>query len=306
MCNFAFDGSNDRAKEKLNYKSKKKKMKKYIALLLGLVFGLGFVSCSSDDDDDENISGEGKYLAEMTVTRYDWKDGKRSDEGKIYQRYEYNEKEQLVCQESPFFGYRQTPIYNDNGDCIEQKFYSYKTDEYLGYDKRDFNQVDSVFIIHSYNWKNELVSTTKYEYTYGYKLIRETEIIDSIGKDHGKVWTYSYSGNTETIEITNLKDGSLIEKQVNDLDSYGNTTKMTLNIFYDFAISPVTYEYTFKYDYDSQGKILRQTHFTGSAGYTEYTYNNDGTIQKEHYAIGLNTDFEEIYDLEYTYKYKKK
>ena len=34
-------------------------MKKNIALLLGLVLGLGFVSCSSDDDDDESINGEG-------------------------------------------------------------------------------------------------------------------------------------------------------------------------------------------------------------------------------------------------------
>ena len=281
-------------------------MKKNIALLLGLVLGLSFVSCSSDEDDDENVNGKGKYLAEMTVTRYDWKDGKRSDEGKLYQIYKYNEKDQLISQESPYFGYRQTPIYNDNGDCTEQKFYNYKTDEYLGYNKRELNLADSVFIIYSYNWKNELVSTTKYEYTYGYKLIRETEIIDSIGKDHGKIWTYSYSENIQTIELTNLKDGSLIEKQVNELDSYGNATKATINVFYDFALSPITHEYTFKYNYDSQGRILRKTHSTVSQGYTEYTYNNDGTIKKEHYAEALNTDYKEIYDLEYTYKYKKK
>ena len=71
-------------------------MKKYIALLIGLVLGFGFVSCSNDDDEDENVNGKGKYLAEMTVTRYDWKDGKRSSEGTLYQVFKYNEKGDCV------------------------------------------------------------------------------------------------------------------------------------------------------------------------------------------------------------------
>lgn len=106
-------------------------MKKNIALLLGLVLGLGFVSCSNDDDDEK-----GTYLAEKSITIYEWKDGKRPSEGKLYQLYKYNEKEQLISQESPFFGYRQTPIYDANGECIEQRFYNYRTDEYIGVDKR--------------------------------------------------------------------------------------------------------------------------------------------------------------------------
>ena len=54
-------------------------MKKNIALLFGLVLGLGFVSCSNDDDDEK-----GTYLAEKSITIYEWKDGKRPSEGKLY------------------------------------------------------------------------------------------------------------------------------------------------------------------------------------------------------------------------------
>lgn len=268
-------------------------MKKNIALLLGLVLGLGFVSCSNDDDDEK-----GTYLAEKSITIYEWKDGKRPSEGKLYQLYKYNEKEQLISQESPFFGYRQTPIYDANGECIEQRFYNYRTDEYIGVDKREYNRADSVFIIYSYNWKDKLVSTTKFEYTYGDKLKRETEIIDSIGKDHGKVWTYSYNGNIKTVDVTNLKDGSLIEKQVYELDNYGNATKFTRYNYY-FQTSPIIDEYEFKYAYDSQGKLLKAS---SSDGYTEYTYNADGTLKKEHEVYNIS----ETTDYEYTYTYKKK
>ena len=99
-------------------------MKKNIALLLGLVLGLGFVSCSSDDDDDESVNGEGKYLAELLVTRYNWKDGKRSDEGKMYNRYEYNEKEQLVFRDLGIMGYKMTYTYNADGEMTENRLYS--------------------------------------------------------------------------------------------------------------------------------------------------------------------------------------
>ena len=36
------------------------------------------------------------------------------------------------------------------------------------------------------------------------------------------------------------------------------------------------------------------------------TYNDDGTTRKEHHVDRMNTSSEEEYDLEYTYKYKKK
>ena len=59
-------------------------MKKNIALLLGLVLGFGFVSCSDNDNDDEDQSTrvEDQYLSEITTTRYEWKNGERSSEGR--------------------------------------------------------------------------------------------------------------------------------------------------------------------------------------------------------------------------------
>ena len=272
-------------------------MKKNIVLLFGLVLGLGFVSCSSDDDE------KGTYLAEKSVTIYEWKNGERPSEGKLYELYKYNEKEQLICQESPFFGYKQTPIYDANGECIEQRFYNYRTDEYIGVDKREYNRADSIFIIYSYNWKYQLVSTTKFEYTYGDKLKRETEIIDSIGKDHGKVWTYSYSGNIKTVDVTNLKDGSLIEKQIYELDSYGYTTKFTRYSYtWEYSTSPIKYEYEYKLAYDSQGRLLRAS---SSNAYTEYTYNADGTLKKKR-DVSETRFGTDITDYEYAYTYKKK
>lgn len=287
-------------------------MKKYIALLIGLVLGFGFVSCSSDDDDDESINGEGKYLAEKLITRYDWKDGKRSDEGKLYEINRYNENGDFVGGDRCKYGYRVDVLYDDKGDRTEE----------ISYDLNDLNSIidrwkieckytDSGVVEYSYqyNWKNKLVLTYIREFSKesdsDYKLTKWTHIIDSIGKNHGQVFTYSYSGNTETIEVTNLDDGSFSEKIVHELDSHGNTTKTTSTHAGGWISTMETV-----YEYDSNGLIVKKTgpkYDNGTIyGYVEYTYNDDGTTRKEHHVDRRNTFSEEEYDLEYTYKYKKK
>lgn len=299
-------------------------MKKNIALLLGLVLGLGFVSCSSDDDDDESINGEGKYLAEKLITRYDWKDGKRSDEGKLYEINRYNENGDFVGGDRCTYGYRVDILYDDKGDLSEE----------ISYDLNDLNSIidrwkierkytDSGVVVSSYqyNWKNKLVLTYIREFSKesdsDYKLTKWTHIIDSIGKNHGQVYTYSYSGNTRTIEVTNLDDGSFSEKIVHELDSHGNVTKTT-STHAGGGTSVSKYEY----EYDSHGRLVKKTgpiyvsasvfgYIEQNAGYVEYTYNDDGTIWKEHYVDNVsvyNMDkyIQKEYDLEYTYKYKKK
>jgi hypothetical protein len=274
-------------------------MKKNIALLLGLILGLGFVSCSSDDDDDENVNGEDKYLAELLITRYDWKDGKRSDEGKLNQLIKYNKDGRwLGCEYND--GTRDEYTYDDNGDCIEKR--EYNSNNTLIYtSKYEYNYVDSFMVMSVYNWKNELVRTDKNEYSYDEKLIKCTEIIDSIGKDHGSVRIYSYSETTVTMEETNLKDGSFMQKYTREYDSYGNITKMTTS----YRLGSIHTD-EFSNEYDSNGRLLKKTMYDGVYGYTEYTYNDDGTIKNQHCVNGLNTDYEKVYDLEYTYKYKKK
>lgn len=287
-------------------------MKKNIALLLGLVLGLGFVSCSSDDDDDESINGEGKYLAEKLITRYDWKDGKRSSEGKLYEINRYNENGDFVGGDRYTYGYRVDILYDDKGDRTEE----------ISYDLNDLNSIidrwkiecrytDSGVVEYSYryNWKNKLVLTYIREFSKesdsDYKLTKWTHIIDSIGKNHGQVCTYSYSGNTRTIEVTNLDDGSFSEKIVHELDSHGNATKITSTHAGGWISTMETV-----YEYDSNGLIVKKTgpkYDNGTIyGYVEYTYNDDGTTRKEHHHYRMNTFSEEEYDLEYTYKYKKK
>ena len=274
-------------------------MKKNIALLLGLILGLGFVSCSSDDDDDENVNGEDKYLAELLITRYDWKDGKRPDEGKLNQLIKYNKDGRWLGSEYND-GTRDEYTYDDNGDCIERR--EYNSNNTLIYtSKYEYNYVDSFRVMSVYNWKNELVRTDKNEYSYDEKLIKCTEIIDSIGKDHGSVRIYSYSETTVTMEETNLKDGSFMQKYTREYDSHGNITKMTTS----YRLGSIHTD-EFSNEYDSNGRLLKTTMYNGVYGYTEYTYNDDGTVKNQHCVNGLNTDYEKVYDLEYTYKYKKK
>ena len=286
-------------------------MKKNIALLLGLVLGLGFVSCSSDDDDDEYTNGEGKYLAEMLTTLYDWKDGKRSDEGVPYQITRYDKEGRTISFEYLYDGWRRDFTYDENGDKKEEIFYDENNNITSTY-KYEYNYVDSYMVRYCYNWKNQLVKTEKSEYSNKEQRIRFTEIIDSIGKDYGQVCTYSYSENTITTNINLLQDGSFLQKIVHEVDSHGNVTKTT-SISRDGQTATVEYEN----EYDSKGRILKRTSHSDDGrvnyGYTEYTYNDDGTVKKTH-TVNVynpipgvsNAERKEEFDLEYTYKYKKK
>ena len=245
-------------------------MKKNIALLLGLVLGLGFVSCSSDDDnDDESTNGEGKYLAEEITTRYDWKDGKRSSEGVPYQITRYDKEGRIVCFEYLYDGRRVDYTYDENGDRKEERVYD-KNNTLTSKCKYEYNYVDSFMVMYSYNWKNQLVRTEKSEYSYDGKRIRLTEIVDSIGKDYGQVCTYSYSGNTITTNVTLLQDGSFVQKIVHELDSRNNVTKTTSTSKNGKKIS---FEYVI--EYDSEGRIQKRTTYIDNVRenyrYTEYT-----------------------------------
>ena len=288
-------------------------MKKNIALLLGLVLGLGFVSCSSDDDDDdEYTNGEGKYLAEMQTTRYDWKDGKRSNEGKPFQLIRYDKEGRYIGEDNFTSGHRTDIIFDTNGDRLEERVYDLNDLKTLTTTcKYEYNYVDSILVISVYNWKGNHVYTYRREYDYTERLIKLTEIVDSIGKDYGNVYTYSYSGNVETIDVTKVKDGSFSERIVHEEDSHGYIIKTTVT--YNNGSTTST-EYI--NEYDSNGRLLKRTgpiyNNSVNYGYTEYTYNDDGTIKKQHVVARLNSPKDvgpvqnEEYDLEYTYKYKKK
>ena len=248
----------------------------------------------------------------MLITRYDWKDGKRSDEGKLYEINRYNENGDFVGRDRCTYGYRVDVLYDDKGDRSEEIIYDLNDlNSIIDRWKIECKYTDSGVVEYSYqyNWKNKLVLTYIREFSKesdsDYKLTKWTHIIDSIGKNHGQVYTYSYSGNTRTIEVTNLDDGSFSEKIVHELDSHGNATKTTSTHAGGWISTMETV-----YEYDSNGLIVKKTgpkYDNGTIyGYVEYTYNDDGTTRKEHHVDRMNTSSEEEYDLEYTYKYKKK
>ena len=136
-------------------------MKKNIALLLGLVLGLGFVSCSSDDD--ENTNGE-KYIAEVAVTRYKWKSGIRSPQGTMYQLFKYNEKGQLISNEY-LYEYSALYVYDDKGMRIDL------VDKTSGKYEYEYNSMDRVSVMRKYDREGKLFRTHNYEYDYNNKKI---------------------------------------------------------------------------------------------------------------------------------------
>jgi hypothetical protein len=284
-------------------------MKKNIALLLGLVLGLGFVSCSSDDDDDdEYTNGEGKYLAEMIRTRYDWKDGKRSSEGKTYSIYRYDEKGQIVCSEFLYDRYsKYEHIYDDNGREIETNNYdSDKLSDKLRY---EYNSFGKVSVKYRYV-EDRLRETWEYEYDNTGRVIKETDTyhyVDGTSKT-ATIFTYGYGEKADTTYLYYPNNGGFYRKSIREYDSHHNTVKIT-NIYAngDTDILENIHEY------DSKGRATKlvgpifvegvdPTRYAATQ-YIDISYNEDGDPHIMHYKIPSQN---EEYDLEYTYKYKKK
>ena len=283
-------------------------MKKNIALLLGLVLGLGFVSCSSnDDDDDEYTNGEGKYLAERIVTRYDWKDGKRSSEGKTYSIFRYNEKGQTINVEYPSDGDRVDIKYDENGMEIENDYQLSNNSSFKNI--FEYNSFGKVSVKYRYV-EDRLRETVEYEYDNNRRVIKETDTYYSIdgNRKTGTIYTYGYGENADTTYYYNLTDGAFIRKSINENDSHNGRSRST--IIYANGDTDVL-EYI--QEYDSKGRIIKSagpifvegvdpTRYA-TTQYVEYSYKEDGSPYILHYKIPSKN---EEYDLEYTYKYKKK
>lgn len=278
-------------------------MKKYIALLTGLVLGFGFVSCSNDDDKDENANGEGKYLAEVLIVRYDWKDGKRSGEGKIQNLMKYNEKGHVVSSEYPSDSYKLEYVYNDEDRTTEVNVTRDDISE-----KIKFEYNGNVAFRYQYSSNDILMQTVKSEYNDKGRLVKETTSYGSPDSNTGNVYTYSYGENTVTITNTNLKDGSLIWQDVEETDSHNYTTKTVRTLANG---DKVLFEYTCEYDSKGRmckivGPIVSAKEGVNISGYahTQYrerSFNEEGLIEKEHITIPADNV---EYDLEYSYKYK--
>ena len=284
-------------------------MKKDIALLLGLVLGLGFVSCSSDDDDDEYTNGEGKYLAEEIRTRYDWKDGKRSSEGKTYSIYRYDEKGQTVCAEFLYDGnWRYEHVYDENGRDIETTHYD---SDKLSYKLiSEYNSFGEVSVSYKYNENGRLWETIGYEYDNNGREIKETNTYHYVDgtKKTGTILTYGYGEKADTTYLYYPNNGGFDRKSISEYDSHHNIVKIT-NIYANGDTDVLEYIH----EYDSKGrttKLVGPIFAEGvnptkcaSTQYLDISYNEDGSFHIMHYKIPAKN---EEYDLECSYKYKKK
>ena len=283
-------------------------MKKNIALLLGLVLGLGFVSCSSDDDnDDEYTNGEGKYLAERIVTRYDWKDGKRSSEGKTYSIYRYNEKGQTINVEYPSDGDRVDIKYDENGMEIENDYQLSNNSSFKNI--FEYNSFGKVSVKYRYV-EDRLRETWEYEYDNNGRVIKETDTyhyVDGTSKT-ATIFTYGYSEKADTTYLYYPNNGGFYRKSINERDSHNGRSRSTI-IYANGDTDVLEYEQ----EYDSKGEIIKSvgpifvkgvdpTRYAATQ-YVDFSYNEDGSPYILHYKIPSQN---EEYDLEYTYKYKKK
>lgn len=285
-------------------------MKKNIALLLGLVLGLGFVSCSDNDNDDEDQSTrvEDQYLSEITTTRYEWKNGERSSEGKTYEIVRYNEKGQRVGGENLFYAIKMSyeNVYDDNGRLIETSLYESDKFSYkYTYEYNSYGDMSS----ESRSTGNGTVRVVKYDYDDNRRLIQEYEYYkdEEAGKSfEGNTLIHEYGENTYT--TYKYYSNTLLQKSIDEYDSHHGVIKTT--VIHDDGSKDVL---EYKNEYDSKGRLIKSvgpifvegvnsTRYA-STQYLDISYDEDGKCYKEHYKI---PEKDEEYDLEYTYKYKKK
>ena len=262
-------------------------MKKYIAFVLGLVLGLGFVSCSGDDDDEkQNTNGNGKIIAERTVTRYNWVSGRRSKQGEIYLVSKYNKKGQIVSTEYQTEGRKYEYIFDDEGKRIECNVVDRKSSYKY---KFEYNSMGRESVEYKYNQKGELIETIRLEYdSNGNEYVRcrydsKDELVETVKSeydDKGREIVYEtydengdldlrleyeYDDKDQLIKETDYYyDGTPADYYVFEYDDRGNRTRME-NTTEDGFLS-----YLSEFEYDEKDRVVK-AHYT-FYGYDEWTY----------------------------------
>lgn len=280
-------------------------MKKLSSMLLMCVsliaLGVTFISCSKDDNENNHpISNPKRYLAEISIKEYEWKYGERSSYGELYELYAYNDKGLVTHSESHHYnsvlkGRADNSIdfiYDEIGKLKEKNAYSFGMLSYKY--KYEYNSLDSVSVMYQYNADGSLFETYKYEYDSNKRLSSKTEIY----KNTGYISSYEYSGNIVTETTTLLKDGSFYSKSTYEYDNYHNLIKSS----YTPSSTGKTTTKVYKYEYDSNGRIIKKTSPNiSNEDYFDYSYNADGTINVIHVSNNYNSTQS---DLVYTYTYK--
>ncbi len=279
-------------------------MKKVLFFVVGLTTMLNLVSCSSKDDDNGSSGGNGKkYLAEITVKEYPWKFGERSSNGEDYEKYEYDEKGNLLEKVTNYYSTstktrimsRYLYTYDDKNRLIEMDVWAGAYGKY----KYQYNEFDSLSVAYHYDQDGKVLSEYTYEYDSNKRLARKTEYVPYMGTDYGYVSVYSYDDNIVK-EVTTTLKGLRFSSMVWEYDSHKYLIKET---YTDDWTGLVTMDNA--YEYNAKGQLIRKKSREYSIGddfsYHDYFYNEDRTIDRIHLSYSFKDDKS---DLVYTYTWK--
>ena len=227
--------------------------------------------------------------------------------GTPYSIYRFNEKGQTINVEYPSDGDRVDIKYDENGMEIENDYQLSNNSSFKNI--FEYNSFGKVSVKYRYV-EDRLRETWEYEYDNNGRVIKETDTyhyVDGTSKT-ATIFTYGYSEKADTTYLYYPNNGGFYRKSINERDSHNAILRSTV-VYANGDTDVLEYEQ----EYDSKGRITKSVGpiFAGGVDptryaatqYVDFSYNEDGDPHIMHYKIPAQN---EEYDLEFTYKYKKK
>lgn len=276
---------------------------KKLLFLLAIALPIVLISCSKDDGDESKDNN----LHEVLVREHKYSFGSVSTLGEMYEDYFYDSSGNLMSKKTNYYN----PVvqgrisreykykYDSQNRLVEKNDYTLTLLDYKYI--YSYNSIDSVSKMIVYDDDGDLYETWTYEYDDIRRLKKSTVVENWLNNNYGYINNYTYSGNSITNTTYNLKDGTLFGITLDEYDSHGN---LMSNTWTNGETGKSTKQQEITYEYLSNGKISKTTSWTmspSSLTYKDYTYNDDGSIQKIHVSYSYKT---EESDLIYEYIYK--
>jgi hypothetical protein len=292
-----------------------KKVNEQVSAFGGLVIVLFVLfltvqGCSKGDDDNNTSSNQSSYLESITVTEYGWEFGEVSKNGELYEKYVYNAQGKLTKFTSKYYSsFWEGRIededfyeYDDNGRLQQKTSYLNFGITKIIY-KCQCNEFDSIAKMEQYDKNGKLDKTFLYEYDNAKRLVKLTEQPANSLSDYTYVRQYTYTDKTKTeVQITFHK-GVENEKKDTTVWEYDNHNNLLDK--YEIVNGKKIYTDKITYEYDNVGRMLKKTvrdrYIETDFTYYDYSYNEDGTINKIHVSYSFQSDQS---DLVYTYTWK--
>lgn len=267
------------------------------ALMLPIIT---LTACSSDDDENNHQQDAGeKYLSEISIKEHEYNFGEPSEYGEDYEDYIFDKRGNLIKKSTNYYNATvgRIPndyeyVYDENNRMTESSYYMITLQERCFY---EYNDIDSVSKMTVYDGDGDLDETWTYEYGTDRRLTKSICV--------NSFWTetnnYTYSGNTVT--CVTYHDGELFGTMIDEYDTYGN---LLTNTWINGDTGKETLQKSNTYEYDTNGRLKKASLTNvlyGTTKYKEYTYNEDGTINKIHVTNSYNNKES---DLIYEYIYK--